>query len=78
MKSAVASSAIQPAAERLGQHPARLAAALCQVAVMELVTSPAPAGDQAEQHGQCLLAGEHQRGHPVAGGETVAAVPAAH
>ncbi len=38
----------------------------------------AAAGDQAEQHGQRLVVAQHERGQPVAGGEPVAAVPAAH
>jgi hypothetical protein len=41
------------------------------------VSDPAP-GDQAEQDGQRLLVGQHERGHPVPGREPVPAVAAAH
>ena len=69
---------VQPAGEPLRQDPPDLGRRrLARRARRCHQPRPAP-GDQAEQHGQRLLVGQHERRHPVSGSEPVTAVPAAH
>ena len=69
---------VEPAGESIRQDPADLGRGrLARRARRRHQPGPAP-GDQAEQHGERLLVAQHERRHPVPGGEPVPAVAAAH
>ena len=68
----------QPGRQRSGQHAAQLGrGALGGHGGRRRRLGPAER-EQAQQHGEGFLVGEHQRRHAVARGEPVAAVAAAH
>ena len=78
VKATVSASVSSLAASATGSTRRSLAAALSAATADVAAVSDRRDGEQAQQHGEGLVVGEHQRRQAVARGEPVAAVAAAH